>query len=156
RVREGDEVVTVLPGTTVDHVAFFAEDGTAYTMRMVDVPATTGHGEPITKFFRLADQVRIVAASTTDDRFVPAEKPPANGEPAGPYLLVVTAFGQVLRTPFAPFRIASTKVGRKYVKLVEGDRVVMVSVIWDEPGLILASASGRVIHFPVAEVNILS
>src|SRR5262249_52746993 len=30
RVREGDEVVAVVPGTTVDHVVFFADDGTAY------------------------------------------------------------------------------------------------------------------------------
>ena len=34
RVREGDEVIAVVPGSTLDHVVFFADDGTAYTMRM--------------------------------------------------------------------------------------------------------------------------
>src|SRR5262249_13627020 len=66
RVREGDEVVAVAPGSTVDHVVFLADDGTAYTLRMVDVPASSGYGDPITKFFRLGDGVRIVTAVTTD------------------------------------------------------------------------------------------
>jgi DNA gyrase subunit A len=96
RVREGDEVIAVVPGSTLDHVVFFADDGTAYTMRINEVPASSGYGEPIAKHFRLADQVRILAAATTDERFTPLDHPPANGEPAGPYLLVVTAQGQTL------------------------------------------------------------
>src|SRR5262249_52578727 len=79
RVREGDEVIAVVPGSTVDHVIFFADDGSAYTMRMNEVPATTGYGEPITKFFRLADQVKIVSAVTTDERFVPPLTPSPRG-----------------------------------------------------------------------------
>jgi DNA gyrase subunit A len=157
RVREGDEVLAVVPGNTLDHVVFFADDGTSYTMRMSDVPASSGYGEPIVKFFRLADQVRIVGAVTTDERFTPVDQPPANGEPAGPYVLVATAQGQVLRTPLAPFRTASTKVGRRYVRLAEGDRVVLATMTKpDHRSLFLASADGHVLHFPLDEVNILS
>ena len=58
RVREGDEVIAVVPGSTLDHVIFFADDGTAYTMRINEVPASSGYGEPIAKFFRLGDQVQ--------------------------------------------------------------------------------------------------
>jgi DNA gyrase subunit A len=147
----------VVPGSTLDHVVFFADDGTAYTMRINEVPATAGYGEPIAKFFRLADQVKIVGLTTTDERFLPAETPPTNGEPAGPYLLAVTALGQTLRAPLAPYRTASTKVGRRYVKLADGDKVVMATVLsGDEDTLYLASTDGHVIHFPVSEVNILS
>src|SRR5205823_8510685 len=64
RVREGDEVIAVVPGNTLDHVIFFADDGTAYTLRMNEVPASTGYGEPVSKFFKLADQVKIVNAVT--------------------------------------------------------------------------------------------
>src|SRR5437764_15105681 len=95
RVREGDEVIAVVPGSTVDHVIFFADDGSAYTMRINEVPATAGYGEPITKFFRMADQVKIVSAVTTDERFVPLTPTPlprgergrgeGDGEPAEPY-----------------------------------------------------------------------
>jgi DNA gyrase subunit A len=157
RVREGDEVLAVVPGSTLDPVIFFADDGTSYTMRISDVPASSGYGEPIVKFFRLADQVRIVGAVTTDERFTPPDQPPANGEPAGPYLLVATAQGQVLRTPLAPFRTASTKVGRRYVRLAEGDKVVMATVLKTEyRSLFLASANGHVLHFSIEEINILS
>jgi DNA gyrase subunit A len=157
RVREGDEVLAVVPGTTLDHVVFFADDGTACTMRMNEVPASSGYGEPLAKFFRLADQVKVLGAATTDERFVPLDKPPANGEPAGPYLLVVTAQGQTLRAPYAPFRTASTKVGRRYVKLNDGDKVMMATVLHgDEETIYLASADGHVIHFAVEEINILA
>ncbi|MHB1424661.1 MAG: DNA gyrase/topoisomerase IV subunit A [Gemmataceae bacterium] len=168
RVREGDEVQAVVPGSTLDHVIFFADDGTSYTMRISEVPASSGYGEPIVKFFRLADQVRIVAAVTTDERFTQVDQPPplsprnlvgdrGGGESAGPYLLVATAQGQVLRTPLSPFRTVSTKIGRRYVRLAEGDKVVLATVLKAEQrSLFLASANGHVLHFPLEEINILS
>jgi DNA gyrase subunit A len=156
RVREGDEVIAVVPGSTLDHVIFFADDGTAYTLRMNEVPASSGYGEPITKFVRLGDQVRVIGALTTDERFTPPDEKATNGEPPGPYLLVVTAQGQTLRTPLAPFRTASTKVGRRYVKLNEGDRVVMVTVPREEKTLYLASGNGHIIHFKIEDINVLA
>jgi DNA gyrase subunit A len=156
RVREGDVVLAVVPGNTLDHVVFFADDGTAYTMRMNEVPASSGYGEPVGKFFRLADQVRLVNAVSTDTRFIPAELPVNDGEAPPPYVLVVTANGQTLRAPFAPFRIASTKVGRRFVRLEDGDKVVLATILKDEESLFLASASGHVIHFPLSEINVLS
>lgn len=156
RVREGDEVIAVVPGSTLDHVIFFADDGTAYTMRINEVPATSGHGEPITKFFKLADQVKIVGAIPTDERFTPPDQPPTNGEAPGPYVLVVTAFGQVLRTPISPFRAASTKSGRRYVRLSEGDKVVMATMPREEKTIYLASRDGRVVHFAIDEINVLA
>src|SRR5262249_49178333 len=55
RIREGDTVLAVIPGSTLDHVVFFADDGTAYTMRINEVPVSSGYGEPIAKFFKLGD-----------------------------------------------------------------------------------------------------
>src|SRR5262249_14722156 len=81
---------------------------------------------------------------------------PKNGDPPGPYLLVFTAQSQTLRTPLAPFRAESTKVGRRYVRLNEGDRVVAVWLLKDEQTMYLASANGHVIHFKIDDVNILA
>lgn len=158
RVREGDAVLAVVPGSTLDHVVFFADDGSAYTMRIIDVPATAGYGDPLAKFFKLGDQVRVVGAATTDERFIPAElRPEKNDDPAGPYLLAVTQQGMTLRTPYGPFRTASTKLGRRYIKLNEGDRVVLATVLTgQEKSIFLVSAGGHVLHFPVEEINILS
>jgi DNA gyrase subunit A len=157
RVREGDAVIAVLPASTLDHVVFFGDDGTAYTMRVNEVPATAGYGDPVTKFFKLDDRVRLIGATTTDARFVPAEIKGKKDDPAGPYLLVVTQQGLTLRTPLAPFRTASNKLGRRYVKLNEGDKVVMATVLTgEEESIFLASAGGHVLHFSLDEVNVLS
>jgi DNA gyrase subunit A len=124
---------------------------------MVDVPASTGYGEPIMKFFRLADQVKVIGVATTDPRFTPEDQPTKRDVPGGPYVLVVTAQGQVLRTPLGAFRTASTKVGRRYVRLVEDDRVVMATVLTgEESSLFLASRDGHVLHFAMKEVSILA
>src|SRR5581483_5903737 len=56
----------------------------------------------------------------------------------------------------APFRTASTKVGRRYVRLSEGDKVVMTTVLANEESIFLASADGHVIHFPLEQINILA
>jgi DNA gyrase subunit A len=156
RVREGDEVIAVVPASTLDHVVFFSDDGVAFTMRANEVPASSGYGEPISKYFRLGEGARIVGAETTDERFTPPDKKPRNGEPPGPYVLAATAQGQVLRVPFGPFRTESTVRGRQYVRLAEGDRVVFARLVRDERSVFLASAGGHVIHFPIDEVNVLA
>ncbi|QDU21437.1 DNA gyrase/topoisomerase IV subunit A [Urbifossiella limnaea] len=151
RVKEGDEVVAVIPASTLDHVAFFTDDGAAYTMRVNEVPATTGHGEPITKYFKLADGAKVIAAVTTDPRFTPADVPDG-----GPYLLVATSAGNVLRIPVALFRTESTKAGRRFVKLDDGDKAVMAKLVGAETGVMLASAGGHLIHFSIDSVNVVS
>jgi DNA gyrase subunit A len=157
RTREGDAVLAVVPGSTLDHVFLFADDGTAYTMRINLVPASSGYGEPVAKFFKLADQVKIVAAAGTDERFVPTDVPAeSKDDPAGPYLLAVTAQGMTLRTPLAPYRTESNKLGRRYVKLNDGDKVVLAAVLRDEKSIFLASRDGHILHFPIPEINILS
>jgi DNA gyrase subunit A len=169
RVREGDAVIAVVPANTLDHVVFFADDGTAYTMRVNEVPASSGYGEPISKFFKLDDQVRVIDAATTDLRFVDATtKPKSKEDPPGPYLLVASSGGYTLRLPFAPYREASTKAGRLYTRLREGERVVMAKLLgqyrWvegkrmktEEESIFLVSTDGHVIHFRIDEVSVLS
>lgn len=156
RVREGDEVVGVVPASTLDHIALFSDDGVAYTMRANEIPASSGYGEPVAKYFRLSDQARIVGLQTTDERFLPEFKAPRGDEPVPPFILVVTAQGQVLRTPYLPFKSPSTKAGRMYARLNEGDKVVLVKLLSREKSLILATKNGHLIHFDLDEVNILS
>jgi DNA gyrase subunit A len=153
RVREGDAVLAVVPGSTLEQVVFFSDDGIAYTMRIHEVPASSGYGEPISKFFRLGEGARIVQAIGTDPRFTP---PDGSGDPPPPYLVVVTALGQTLRTSFAPYRTASTVRGRQYVRLAEQDRVVFVALLRDERSVMLASVRGHVIHFPLEQIALLS
>ena len=52
----------------MDDTAFFSNFGVAYTCRFIDVPASTGYGEPIQKQFKLRDGEKIVAAMSLDPR----------------------------------------------------------------------------------------
>jgi DNA gyrase subunit A len=66
---------------------------------------------------------------------------------------VATSAGNVLRMPLASFLTASTKAGRRFVRLGEKDIVVMASVpeAGDE-SVLLVSDDGHVIHFPIEQV----
>ncbi|MGQ0636993.1 MAG: DNA gyrase/topoisomerase IV subunit A [Planctomycetaceae bacterium] len=156
RVREGDEVLSVVPGSTLDHVVFFSSEGIAYTLRIDQVPASSGYGEPLAKHFRLGDGAAVVTALSTDPRFTPEDKKVRGEESPAPFLMVATARGQVLRVPFKPFRAASTKVGRKFCRLAAGDRVVFVDLARKATTMFLATAQARIIHFAVADVPVLS
>ena len=61
-------MLAVLPGSTRATVVFFTNFGAAYTCRIVDVPASTGYGEPIQKLFKFKDGERIVGALSLDPR----------------------------------------------------------------------------------------
>ncbi len=156
RVREGDAVLDVVPGSTLDTVVFFASDGVAYTLSISDIPISSGYGEPLSKHVKLADGAAVVAAVSTDARFTPADKVVDKELPPTPYLLIVTALGQTLRVPLSPFRPASTKSGRKYCRLAAGDRVVHVELVRDAISVFVASKGARIIHFGVDDVAILS
>jgi DNA gyrase subunit A len=137
-------------------VIFFSSEGVAFTMRIDQVPASSGYGEPLAKHFRLGDGASVVAAVSTDPRFTPEDKKVKGEESPAPFLMVATARGQVLRIPLKPFRTASTKVGRKYCRLAAGDRVVFVDLVRDATTMFLASAEARIIHFAVSDVPVLS
>jgi DNA gyrase subunit A len=68
RLREGDSVLAVLPGSTRATVVFFTNFGSAYTCRIIDAPASTGYGEPVQSLFKFKDGERVVAAASLDPR----------------------------------------------------------------------------------------
>ena len=80
RLREGDSVLAVLPGSTRATVVFFTNFGAAYTSRIIDVPASTGYGEPVQKLFKLRDGERIIAAFSLDPRVAGDIAPRKEGE----------------------------------------------------------------------------
>ncbi|MEZ5285774.1 MAG: hypothetical protein R2712_13395 [Vicinamibacterales bacterium] len=63
RLREGEDVVlAAVAGSTCATAVFFSNFGTAYTARIVDIPASTGYGEPVQKLFKFKDGERVIAA----------------------------------------------------------------------------------------------
>ena len=70
RLREGDSVLAAVAGSTRATVVFFTNFGIAYTARFVDVPASTGYGEPLQRLFKFKDNERVVAAFSLDPRAI--------------------------------------------------------------------------------------
>ena len=143
----------MLPASTLDTVAFFADDGTAYTMRVNEVPASSGYGEPITKFFKMADQVKVIAAVTGDPRFTPAERDDGTRR-RNYWWRCRTATSRGCRSPLT----ASNR--RRPAASTPSPRPATRSCWpgWSaaSPGVMLASRGGHVIHFAIDEVNVLA
>ena len=156
RMREGDAVLSIVPCSTLDNVIFFASDGTAYTLPVDQIPPSTGYGEPLAKHVKLADGVRIITAIGTDARFTPADSAVEDQPAPAPYLFIATALGQVMRLSLSLFRLPSTKNGRRFCRLAEGDEVVHVEITGDEDTIFLVSKEARLIHFAITDVPVLS
>ncbi len=156
RLREGDSVLAVLPGSTRASVVFFTNLGAAYTSRIVDVPASTGYGEPVQKLFKLRDGERVVAAFSLDGRVVGDIATRKEGEPPPVHALAVTSDGYSLRFSLEPFVEPSTRAGRRYARPAEGMEVVGVSRIDGREIVIAATRDARAILCRADEINYLS
>ena len=71
RVRDNDAVGWIYRARARQTISFFTDRGVAYTLRVNDLPLTTGHGEPIQKQFAFEDQEHIVGVVCHDPRCLP-------------------------------------------------------------------------------------
>ena len=162
RLREGDAVLAVLPGSTRATIALFTNFGVAYTARIIDVPASTGYGEPVQKLFKLRDGERVVAAFSLDARAIGRIAASKEGEAPPVHALAVTSDGYSLRFSLESFVEPSTRAGRRYARPSQGVEVVGVARVTGRPpattvgDLIAATRDARAMLCRVDEVNYLS
>ncbi len=156
RVREGDMVMAVLPGSTRASVVFFSNFGAAYTARIIDIPASTGYGEPIQRFFKLKDGERIVAAFSLDPRVIGDITTRKEGVAPPSHAVAVSSDGYSARFSFEPFVEPSTRSGRRYGRVPEGAEFVGVSRSTGKEILIAATREARAVLTQADEVNYLS
>jgi DNA gyrase subunit A len=156
RLREGDAVLAVLPGSTRATIVFFTNFGVAYTSRVVDVPASTGYGEPIQRLFKFRDGERIVGAVSLDARVTPDVMPAREGDVPPTHAVAVTTDGYGLRFGFDAFVDASTRAGRRYARPAGKAEVVGVVPIRGDEIMIAATEQARAMLCRVDEINYLS
>ena len=156
RLREGDSVLAVLQGSTRASAVLLSNFGAAYTSRIIDVPASTGYGEPVQKLFKLRDGERIVAAFSLDQRAIGDIETRREGEPPPVHAIAVTSDGYSLRFSFEPFVEPSTRAGRRYARPSEGVEVVGVARVTGDEIIIAATADARALLCRADEVNYLS
>jgi DNA gyrase subunit A len=156
RVREGDAVMAVLPGSTRASVVFFSNFGVAYTSRIADIPASTGYGEPIQRFFKLRDREKIVAAYSLDPRVVGVVSAKKEGDVPPAHGVAVSSDGYSLRFSLEPFVEPSTRAGRRYARVSEPKEIVGVARVTGDETIIAATRAARALLCSVDEVNFLS
>jgi DNA gyrase subunit A len=156
RLREGDAVLAALPGSTRASVVFFSNFGVAYTARIADIPASTGYGEPIQRFFKLKDGERLIAALSLDPRVAGEIAPKKEGAEPRVHVVAVASDGYSLRFSLQPFVEPSTRAGRRYAKA--GEKAEFVGVARVEGGeiLIAATREAHAMLCKVEEVSFLS
>ena len=153
RLREGDALLAAVAGSTRATVVFFTNFGVAYGCRLIDVPATTGYGEPIQRLFKLKDGERVVAVLGLDARAVAAAPP--DTEP--PYHAVaVSSDGYALRFGLEAFNEPSTRAGRRFARPARGAEIVGVAGMTGGETLIAATRGARAMLCAAREVNFLS
>jgi DNA gyrase subunit A len=160
RVREGDSIGWALRTTTRHTLTVFTSQGSAYTLRVETLPATTGYGEPIQKFFAFADGERVVGVLSHDPRNLPAAPAqaalPLGDDPPPPYFIAVSQHGKVVRLPIALVADVSNRNGRAVMKLdADGDLVVAAYPSTGDEQVCLASVQGNVLTFPANEIPVL-
>jgi DNA gyrase subunit A len=156
RVREGDAVMAVLPGSTRASVVLFSNFGVAYTARIIDIPASTGYGEPIQRFFKLKDRERIVGAMSLDPRVAGEIEPRREGDIPPVHALAVSSDGYSLRFGLEPFVEPSTRTGRRYAKAAGAAEFVGVARVTGDETIIAATRDARALLCKADDVNFLS
>ena len=156
RVREGDAIMAALAGSTRSSIVFFSNFGVAYSSRIADIPASTGYGEPIQRFFKLKDGERIVAAFSLDPRVSGNITPRKEGAEPPVHAVAVTSDGYSMRFSLEPFAEPSTRSGRRYARAADGAEFVGVERLTGGEILIAATRDARAILCKADEVNFLS
>ena len=112
RLREGDAVMAVCAGSTRASCVFFSNFGAAYTSKIIDVPASTGYGEP--------DSEAVQAQGRREDRRGDEPRPAdrgqhhaeKEGDAAPVHAVAVSSDGYALRFNLNRFVEPSTRAGR--------------------------------------------
>ena len=156
RLREGDALLAAVAGSTRATSVFFTNFGMAYSCRLIDVPATTGYGEPIQRLFKLKDGERVVAAVSLDPRVTPNITGTTRRPEPPTHAIAVTSDGYSLRFSFEPFVEPSTRAGRRYARPAQGSEVVGIAAISGQETVIAATHEARAILCEAGEVNFLS
>ncbi|QDT07127.1 DNA gyrase subunit A [Rubripirellula lacrimiformis] len=158
RLRQGDSVLACVAGSTRETIGFFSSMGVCYTARMIDVPASTGFGEPIQKLFKMKDGEKIVAVMSFDPRVIGdiSEDPKKPDLCPHTHALAATTNGFALRFGLQSFVEPSTRNGRRFARVAGTARVIDVVAIHGSETILAVSRECRAMVCPAEEINYLS
>ena len=169
RVREGDSLWRTHVGSTRDRIAFFSTQGVLYVTTVAEIPATTGYGEPVQSLFRFKDREEILHSMLVIEGGEEIPEPSAKEKKKQAELfekggvieledetcpiLVGSSRGYGFRA--APELTVTTRTGRRFARVAEGDALVSINEIAGDNVVCLAS-DGKGLRYDLGEVSELS
>lgn len=158
RVRQGDQVLACVAGSTRETVGFFSSLGVCYTARMIDIPASTGFGEPVQKLFKMKDGEKIIAALSFDPRVIGKihEDPKHPDYCPETHAIAATSNGFALRFGLGAFSEPSTRTGRRYARVKGDASVINVMPLSGTEVILAVSRDCRAMICSAEDVNYLS
>jgi DNA gyrase subunit A len=144
--REEDVVTQIFIASTHTPVLFFSSRGMVYRMKVWRLPAASPQsvGKALVNLLPLEDGETITSILPLPED----EKTWGSLE-----LMFATKGGNVRRNSLADFENINRN-GKIAMKLDEGDRIVRVAICKPEENVLLTTAEGRCIRFPVEDVRV--
>jgi len=144
--REEDVVTQIFIASTHTPVLFFSSRGMVYRMKVWRLPAATPQspGKALVNLLPLVEgeSITSILPLPEDEKTWGALE-----------LMFATMAGSVRRNSLADFENINRN-GKIAMKLDEGDRIVRVSVCGPRDNVLLTTAQGRCIRFPVSDVRL--
>ncbi len=145
RTREDDAVAHLVVADTHDDLLLFTDRGRCFQVRVYELPeeGRHGRGQALVNMVGLDQGEKVTAL--------------VRHTPDGQHdcLVMATALGEVKRTPLAAFTSAGRR-GLVAMDLERGDRLISARLAKDSHQVLLVTAQGRALRFPVEELRAAS
>jgi DNA gyrase subunit A len=163
RFKEGDELLALLPANTRDNIAVFSSAGKVYVTKAYDLPSGSGFGEPVQSLFKFGDGERPIAAMNF--MTVMAGEAAAAGSqekqaelslaPREVTALTVSAHGIGFKFDLGQFNAVTTRAGKKFAGVKEGDSIMGVEIV-DLLNVLFLTSEGKAIIVAAKDIPILT
>jgi len=148
QTKEEDAVIRVFSASTHAPLLFFASNGKAYKLKVWRLPlgAANSRGKAFVNLFPIepGETMTSILALPEDE---------ATWE--GYDLMFATRSGGVRRNRLSDFAQIN-RAGKIAMKLDEGDSFIGVALCTDAEDVLLSTAAGRCIRFPVSDVRVFA
>jgi DNA gyrase subunit A len=146
QTREEDFVTRLFVASTHDQVLFFSSKGKAYTMKVWRLPlaAPQARGKAFVNLLPIDADERITSIITLPESAEAREKM---------NIMFATTGGTVRRNSLSDF-VDIRRSGIIAMKLEEGEAIADVAICTDNDDVLLSTAAGQCIRFPVADVRV--
>jgi DNA gyrase subunit A len=145
--KDSDFVETLFVASAHSIIMFFTDKGRCYGIKVWELPEgdRTAKGRPIVNVIEeLQNSGEKIASYVVAKNFDNAQNQ---------FIVQVTQKGTVNRQPLENYRNAMRKLGLNSIKLDEDENLVSAVLCEEDDNLVIASANGNAVRFPVQKAR---